>query len=445
LVRSRAVDWRDAVQACSVTPVMTILDQPRTEGTGKAISTQITVVALLFGLSAASYFCRLAMSITAPEIMREFHVSETRMGIVQSAFLFSYTLAMTPAGWLSDRFGGRVMLIISGLGAALFTALTAYATVPGLGALLGVIPALLIIRSAFGVFTAPLYPSCGRIVSSRIRPERQGRALAVIVSAAGVGSAVSPVIYTHVIQRLGWRSCFLLAGVVTVGAVALFAAAAPRRDDTHGETARAQRGEWRALLANRNLLLITGSYFALNYFQYIFYYWIYYYFIKVRSFGPGEATVATTATYISMAIMTPIGGYLSDRAVKRFGVTRGRRVVPIVAMVLSALLLYIGASGWGIVTTIILLSLAVGCALAPEGAFWSSAIAVSGQRAGGATGIMNFGGNLGGAVSPTITPWIASRFGWAGGLYAASVMIAAGMLAWFFIDPAESSSAGDRV
>jgi ACS family glucarate transporter-like MFS transporter len=424
---------------------MTTLDQLRTYVTDKTISTQITVVALLFGLSAASYFCRIAMSITAPEIMRQFHISETRMGVVQSAFLFSYTLAMTPAGWLTDRFGGRAMLIISGLGAAFFTALTAYATLPGLGGLVGVIPALLIVRGAFGVFTAPLYPSCGRIVSSRIRPEQQGRALAAIVSAAGVGSAVSPFVYTHVIQHLGWRSCFLLAGVATVGAVVLFVAATARGNDTRADSVPVHRVEWRALLANRNLLLITGSYFALNYFQYIFYYWIYYYFIRVRSFGPGEATVATTATYVSMAIMTPIGGYLSDRAVRRFGVTRGRRVVPIVAMVLSALLLYIGASGWGIVTTIILLSLAVGCALAPEGAFWSSAIAVSGQRAGGATGIMNFGGNLGGALSPTITPWIASRLGWAGGLYAASVMIAAGMLAWFFIDPAESSSAGDRV
>jgi MFS family permease len=136
-----------------------------------------------------------------------------------------------------------------------------------------------------------------------------------------------------------------------------------------------------------------------------------------------------------MAVMTPIGGFLSDQAVKRWGVKNGKRVVPVAGMILSAVLLYAGAAGWGVATTIVLLSLAVGCAMAPEGAFWSSAIAVARPGAGGATGIMNSGGNLGGMLAPMITPLIAVRYGWAAALYFASAVIFAGMLIWFFIDP----------
>ncbi len=418
--------------------------QAKSAGTDVAASTQIRIVALLFGLSAASYFCRIAISIAGPEIMKEFQVPETQMGWVYSAYLFSYTLLMTPGGWMADQLGGRFMLVSGGLGAALFTGLTALAGIPGLGAWLGVVPAFVVVRIAFGACTAPLYPACGRIISAWIRPGRQARALAVIVSAAGVGAALAPGAYSHIIGNLGWRSCFLFAGCAALVAVALFHASMPRRDNLNESIAGSGAGEWRTLLRNRDLLLITASYFALNYFQYIFYYWIYYYFGEIRKFGRAETTLATTATFVSMAIMTPIGGFLSDQAVSRFGMKSGKRLVPIVSMILSAILLYAGAGGWGVPATVFLLSLAVGCAMAPEGAFWSSAIAVGRPSAGAATGIMNCGGNIGGMLGPIITPLIAARFGWSGGLYFASAVVLTGMVAWFFIDPSKSN-AGEAI
>jgi ACS family glucarate transporter-like MFS transporter len=403
------------------------------------VATQVRIVALLFGLSAASYFCRTAISIAGPSIMKEFHVPEAQMGVVYSAFLMSYTALMTPGGWLTDRLGARLMLVGGGLGAAFFTALTPLAGTPGLGAWIGVVFAFVLVRVAFGACTAPIYPACGRIVSAWIRPEHQARALAAIVSAAGVGAALSPFAYAHIIDTLGWRSCFLFAGGATVLAVTLFQLGMPRRaaraSDAAATVTAANKGEWRRLLTNRNLLLITASYFALNYFQYIFYYWIYYYFGEILKLGTAQTTIATTATFVTMAVMTPIGGFLSDQAVKRWGVKNGKRVVPVAGMILSAVLLYAGAAGWGVATTIVLLSLAVGCAMAPEGAFWSSAIAVARPGAGGATGIMNSGGNLGGMLAPMITPLIAVRYGWAAALYFASAVIFAGMLIWFFIDP----------
>lgn len=402
-------------------------------------STQIRIVGLLFGLSAASYFCRIAISIAGPEIMKEFHLPETQMGWVYSAYLLSYTVLMTPGGWMADRLGGRFTLVVGGLGAALFTGLTSFSGVPGLGAWLGVLPAFLLVRIAFGACTAPLYPACGRIISLWIRPEGQARALAVIVSAAGVGAALAPFAYSHIISSLGWRSCFLFAGFATLVAVVLFHASMPRRDKPQVLIASSGADGWRALLTNRNLLLITASYFALNYFQYIFYYWIYYYFGEIRKFGRVETTLATTATFVSMAVMTPLGGLLSDRAVRRLGMKNGKRLVPIASMILSAILLYVGAAGWGFPMTVFLLSLAVGCAMAPEGAFWSSAIAVGKPSAGAATGIMNCGGNVGGMLGPIVTPLIAARFGWSSGLYFASALVLTGMVAWFFINPSKGN------
>jgi MFS family permease len=345
---------------------------------------------------------------------------------------------MMPGGWLADRLGGRLMILAGGLGASLFTGLTALAGVPGLGSLIGVLPAFLLIRIAFGACTAPLYPSSGRIISAWIRPESRGRALAFIVSAAGVGSAIATFVFSRTIGAIGWRACFIVAGFTALVVLAAFQLLMPRGPETRGTAAHRVFGGWWDLFSNRSLMLITASYFALNYLQYIFYYWIYYYFGTVRKVGKTETDIATMAAFASMAVMTPIGGYLSDRAVTRWGVKNGKRVVPIVGMILSSIFLYVGVEGWDVPTTIILFSLAVGCAIGTEGAFWSSTVAVGQPRAGAATGIMNCGGNLGGMLGPIITALIASRFGWTAGLYFASAVMMIGMVAWFFIDPSET-------
>jgi len=100
---------------------------------------QSKVVALMFALSAMNYFDRIVMSIAGPGIMKDFGISETQMGSVYSAFLLSYTVLMAQSGWLPQRFAGRIVLNISGLGAALFTGLTSICGPTGLGAYLAVV------------------------------------------------------------------------------------------------------------------------------------------------------------------------------------------------------------------------------------------------------------------------------------------------------------------
>ncbi len=93
---------------------------------------------------------------------------------------------MIPGGHLSDRLGPRRTLIGMGLGAGFFTGLTAFGARPGLGSFLGVIAALLVIRFLMGIFTAPLYPSCGRMNTNWFPPERQGFVWGLLAAGAGI-------------------------------------------------------------------------------------------------------------------------------------------------------------------------------------------------------------------------------------------------------------------
>src|ERR1043166_1571063 len=109
---------------------------------------RITIVTLMVSLSVVSYFDRTIMSVAGPRIMREFAISETRIGVVYSAFILSYLIFMIPGGRLADRFGPRKVLAWTGLGAAFFTALTALGGRPRLGAYLGVVPSFVMVRFA---------------------------------------------------------------------------------------------------------------------------------------------------------------------------------------------------------------------------------------------------------------------------------------------------------
>src|SRR5690349_8852170 len=125
-------------------------------------SSRLVIVALLFAFSAVSYFDRTIMSIAGPALIDEFHISATEMGSVYSAFILGYALLMIPGGWLTDRLGSRRTLLIMGAASAALTGLTIIGGKPGLGNIIGIVPAMFVIRLVLGFVTAPLYPACAR-------------------------------------------------------------------------------------------------------------------------------------------------------------------------------------------------------------------------------------------------------------------------------------------
>jgi ACS family glucarate transporter-like MFS transporter len=411
---------------------------------------EIVLVALMVACSVMSYFDRTIMSIAGPQIMKEFDLSATQMGSIYSAFILSYAIMMIPGGHVADRLGPRLTLLLMNLSAALFTGLTALGGEPGLGSVLGVVPALITIRLGLGGGSAPLYPACARMSAHWIPIAHQGRVQALIIAGSSMGGAVSPILFSWLMSRYRWRIAFVIAAVATAGlAVLWFSSVRDHPAGIHSakisSTIREPpRTAWRRLFTNRNLMLLTLAYFSMGYFQYIFYYWIYYYLGQVRHVGFSESARYTTIIFVTMGIMMPLGGWLSDRLTRSYGGKFGRRVVPIVGLSLGALLLYVGTVVPGTAVTVLLLSLATGFASWCEGPFWASTIEVAGKQVGAACGILNTGGNVGGFLAPIVTPYVASRAGWSWGLYSGSLMAIVGVIACYFVDPTSQNNEFDR-
>lgn len=414
------------------------------------MTTRFNIVILMFLFSVLSYFDRTIMSVAGPRIIQDFGISETQMGAVYSAFLLGYAVMMIPAGYLIDRVGPWRALIGMGFGAALFTGLTAWAINPGFGSLIGIVPPLITVRFLMGACTAPLYPACGRMNANWFAITRRGLVWGFVAAGAGIGSALSPSLFSWMIPNYGWRKSFGLAGAMTAVLSAVWAWYARDRpteykfnpstesaSKIHPEpeySGRSPKFGFRKLLTNRNVMLLAIGYMSVGYFEYIFFYWIYYYFGQVRHMSHAETSTYTTAIFLAWVLMTPLGGWFSDHLIRRLGKRIGRPIVPAFCILLSALLLFLGTHASNSSMVGVLLAISFGLASASDGSFWAATIDAGGENTGAACGVLNTGSNIGGFIAPVLTPFIASLAGWTSAMYFACLVAAVGVTIWFLLE-----------
>jgi sugar phosphate permease len=428
------------------------------------------VVGLLMAYSFLSWFNRVSMSVAGTErIMGQYGISPTAMGVVYSALLFTYAVCMTPGGWLIDRRGAWLSLVVMGLGSGLCVALTGVVGLVFLAA--GPLwYALLVVRGLAGVFTAPIYPASARIVAHWLPLSQRALGNGLVNGAALVGIASTFVGFGALIDHFGWPGAFLIAGAVTglLGLVWLACASdhpaqrrwlplfvpaweekrqamppeeGPRRDEFQRPPWASSAG-WLSLFRNRSLVLLTISYAAVGYFEYLFYFWTEYYFADVLHLGKGESRLYATLLNLAMAAGMMLGGLVSDRLVRSWGLRAGRAAVPVGGLLISAAFLGVGIAvtqPWAIVTCF---AVAMACAGACEGPCWATAVELGGRHGGTAAGLFNTGGNLGGLLAPVLTPWVSGRFGWAWGIALGAAACLVAVAFWLGIDPTERIAAG---
>jgi MFS family permease len=424
------------------------------------------ILVLLLAYSFMSWFNRASMASAGDErIMPKYGISTEAMGAVYSAFLFVYAIFMTPGGWFIDRFGARLALVVMGFGSGLFGALTGSAVLCGAGLL---VPALLAIRGVMGLFSAPIYPACGRVVSRWIPYPQRALANGMVTCAAPVGIACTFVVFGALMDAVDWPSAFAITGGVTAVLAVLWTVTATDHPEQHaavntgelrlitqdepawssaGQPGSAAKGSgtgWSALLGNRSLVWLTVSYGAVNYFEYLFTFWTHHYFDEVLHMGKVESRYYYGVVLLAQAAGMVLGGWLSDRLQRHYGYKRGRALVPVGGMLASAVFLAIGLAaaqpGW-VVVWFALANAAVGMC---EGPFWATAIELGGARGGTSAGICNTGGNAGGLVAPVVTPAVSRLLGWQWGIGLGSVVCLLGAALWWWIDPAERCQDGSE-
>jgi sugar phosphate permease len=187
-------------------------------------------------------------------------------------------------------------------------------------------------------------------------------------------------------------------------------------------------------LGERSFWFLAASYTLQGYVGYVFVFWFYLYLVRVRHFDLLKAAWLTSLPWILSLAVIPLGGVLSDWAVKRRGATWGRRSVPIPALILAAGLLAWGARTESAVLAVAGLTLSTALVLSSEGPFWAAMTQICGPQSGTGGGVMNFGSNLGGLISPIATPWLASRLDWQAALSLTALLAVVAGLLWMGVE-----------
>jgi ACS family glucarate transporter-like MFS transporter len=183
---------------------------------------------------------------------------------------------------------------------------------------------------------------------------------------------------------------------------------------------------------------LIASYFCEGYPNYIFYAWFYLYLVRVRGLTVEQGGYWGAAPFVAVVLMAPLGGWLSDRAVARWGRKRGRQAIVWTGMTCSAVLLSLGAHTADNTLAILFLAIAMGFNMFATPTWWAACIDLAPNYSGSLSAMMNTSGNLGGWLSPILTAYIATHFSWTAALdFAALIAGCAGAL-WFLVDAAHN-------
>jgi MFS transporter, ACS family, glucarate transporter len=403
----------------------------------------------IFVVSAIAYLDRVNVSIAGKAIASEFHISNVQLGWIFSAFVLGYALFQAPGGRLADRIGPRNILALGVIWWGVFTTL-----ITVLQASTPVLLALLIgIRFSLGIGEAVVYPASNCVVANWIPSQERGISNGIIFAGVGFGAGLTPPLITHLMVHYGWRSAFWASAVLglVAGAIWYFLARdTPRQHPWVSESERkfiaaglpatnekhaGERLAWGSIFRNRDIMRVTFSYFCYGYAAYIFFSWFFIYLNDVRHLNLRQSTYYTMLPFIAMAIGSPLGGWLSDRLTKAYGKRAGRCGIAAFGIGLSAVFIALGTQVESAQLASLILAGGAGALYLSQSSFWSVSADIGGTSAGSVSGLMNMGGQIGGALTASLTPAIANRWGWSASFLVAAALCACGALAWLIVEP----------
>ena len=411
----------------------------------------------LFVLSAVAFLDRTNISIAGLQISQEYGLGNQRLGWIFSAFLIGYSVFQVPAGVLAARFGPRKVLTFGVLWWGFATALTALlpSSIPhALALLIG-------IRFALGAGEAVIYPAANQFVARWFPQQERGFVNGLIFAGVGAGSGLTPPLLSWIITAHGWRAAFWFSAVVGFVAGGVWWLIArdtpeehPRVSEEEIETIRAglpqtleikgmdvYRGiSWRAIFARKDLAALMASYFSFGYVAWVFFSWFFLYMAQVRGFNLKSSARYAMLPFLCMTVFCIFGGYLSDRLTGLYGLRVGRCYLAAVALLLTAGFLVLGSQVHSPQLAGVILAGGAGALYLAQSSFWSVSADIAGRDSGVFSSLVNMGGQVGGALTASLTPFIATRFGWTTSFGVAAALAVMGAGCWLLVHPERALS-----
>lgn len=369
-----------------------------------------------------NYLDRVNIGVATGPLEKDYHLTSGQMGIILSAYLWSYVLLQLPVGALLDRFGIKWLVRIGTIIWGLATYMTAI--VSGLGL-------VILSRILLGIAEAPIFPGAAKATGYWFPVKERGLATSAFDAAAKFSNVIGIPLVAAAVTIWGWRAGFYVTGTLSLLYAALFWIAyrdpskakqlSPEEHNYIVEGGAQPEGEATGnpvtnlgfLFRQPKVWGLTLGFMAYGYSFYLFLSWLPGYLETALHMSVLKSGFYAIVPWVVATITDiVIGGWLVDVLIKRGNnPTRVRKVLFTIGMILG--IAVIGAAFTSDVNVAITwISIALGglAFAAPIG--WSIPGLIAPKGTVGAVGsIMNFFNNLAGIVAPIAAGFIYQSTG----------------------------------
>ena len=389
-------------------------------GTQKRSKTRIVILMLLSIGTMINYLDRTILGIVAPKLTSEIHIDPAMMGIVFSAFAWTYALAQIPGGMFLDRFGNKLTYALAIFFWSTFTLLQSFSV--GL-------KSLLLLRLGLGISEAPCFPVNSRVVSKWFPQHERARATATYTVGEYIGlAAFSPLLFL-ILEHHGWRTLFILTGGLGIAFTFVWWKFyhEPHLSKTANKaeleyigvenTAAANENipfNWpdaKRLLCCRQIIGASLGQFAGNTTLVFFLTWFPTYLANERHLPWLHVGFFASWPFLAAAIGIFFGGWASDKILKKTQSVNISRKLPIISgLLLSSCIIL---ANWVDSNTAVIIIMSVAFfGQGMVGLGWTLISDIAPKNMGGLTGgIFNFCANMASIITPLIIGVIISMTG----------------------------------
>ena len=388
-----------------------------------------TGIVLLLALAVfINYVDRGNLATAAPLMKDELGLTAGQIGVLLSAFFWTYVPGQVVAGWLAEKINPYRALA---LGLALWSIATA---LTGLAAGFAMFVAL---RLLLGLGESVAFPCSSKLLAQHLPPHRLGLANGLIALGLSLGPAFGTFAGGMLMAELGWRQVFILFGLVSLLWLWPWLVATRHLSAADDGPKIDAAPPFRAILARREAWGAGLGHFCCNYGFYFVISWLPLYLVKARGFSVAEMAEIGGLIYLVYAGSSLATGWLSDRWMAAGGSANlVRKTIICSGNVLTALAMLGCMLGSAPVAIASLFVAGVAFGFGSPNIF-AIAQTLAGPRAAGKwVGFQNCVGNLAGIVAPIVTGMVVDRTGeftWAFAVAAAVSL--AGVIGWGLMIP----------
>jgi sugar phosphate permease len=402
---------------------------------------QTLTLVLLVVCGVINYLDRATLAVANEFIRADLGLSLGQMGLLLSAFSWSYALCQLPVGALVDRIGPRWLL---------FAGLVLWSLAQAAGGLAATFGYFVLARIALGIGEAPHFPAAARAVSNWFPPRARGTPTGIFNSASPLGMALAPLCLPPLILATSWHWAFFVTGAL--GLVAAVAWVTLYRDPVRAEMSADERAylelaesgatappanfaAWRALFRHRTTWGMMLGFFGSVYLNWVYLTWLPGYLRAERHMDLAYAGIAAAIPFACGFAGALVAGWASDRIVKSAASPiAGRRNAVVLTMLGMVAFTIPAALVESNVLAVACIAMVIFLANASSACAWSLAtVAAPPSRIASLGAIQNFGGFLGGALAPILTGYIAQSWSFVPALLTGAGIAFAGALAYHFL------------